>query len=309
MRSKKTNQFILALWFIGLSFSNVFATDQQLEFEKSLSEFKKFHHQLISVLNAKESREDFPSGPIIEGKSTEVIRSWNFFDYFLEEANAYDENRCFFGGWPRSRWVNVRPLEQNRQREFWGKCLGHTYDRAHNCGAKDFFRCNPVVFGPGSNGKGHCIQFNRIQNVTKICYEQTADHVDELYKKIKSDPQFRSDYLKQAQEIIEFCNEMKTYSACEYLSANFQKIRYLMCVDGYDGDIKDLLGSAQAEDLYDNWTKVENEALNNLPGLPALLAVPAWEAPSLSPSLQLSRWHRNLMWRHRSKLNQKDLQE
>jgi len=78
------------------------------------------------------------------------------------------------------------------------KNLGEVYDRLHHCGGSKLFRCNPTVFGPGEEGRGVCIEFDHVDEISQKCELESRTQMENLYRKFQQDEKFRKQYLSLA---------------------------------------------------------------------------------------------------------------
>lgn len=118
---------------------------------------------------------------------------------------------CNYGGWMSffDQKGNCIPPWKSLVREDDGIAdYGPTYSRKYSCGANGLFRCNPLVFGPGESGKGHCVKTNDTDPnaATKSCldimsFEEQQDHIERLSK----DPDSHARYIGVAAETVKYC--------------------------------------------------------------------------------------------------------
>lgn len=224
---------ILALLYFVFS-TSVIANSDVLHF-KNFSEFKQFHQNVINVLIKRESYNNYPSKLIPETSADRELSFLNFYSLFVSTAHASaSQHLCFFGGWPSVRTKNSRgvfrcrtPWSMRKKAEV--SDFDPKYDRNHYCGAKTLFRCNPTLFGPGKDGKGTCITIANYNNVTSACYEKGQENIEDLYSKYTTDPDFKAKYNKMSEEIMSFCKEYPSYSACGQLKQSVEKFYELVC--------------------------------------------------------------------------------
>jgi len=120
---------------------------------------------------------------------------------------------CNYGGWMSffDKEGNCLPPWKSIVREDDGIAdYGHPYTSKYSCGANGLFRCNPLVFGPGESGKGHCVSTNdKDPNAaTKAClekmdFEARQDHIQRL----SENPEAHAKYIGVAAETIRFCKK------------------------------------------------------------------------------------------------------
>ncbi len=137
------------------------------------------------------------------------------FGVTANDNNGDTVPMCNFGGWMSffDSKGNCLPPWKSIVREDDGIAdFGHPYTRKYSCGANGLFRCNPLVFGPGESGKGHCVSTDDKDPsaATKACmekmnFEAQQDHIQRL----SEDPKSHARYIGVAAETVRFCNESK----------------------------------------------------------------------------------------------------
>uniref|UniRef100_UPI003AF31783 hypothetical protein n=1 Tax=Halobacteriovorax sp. TaxID=2020862 RepID=UPI003AF31783 len=197
----------LALVFTALA-TSVSAADYQWTNERvdiaygqlSLGERKEFHFNLMKVLEQKAKKTKY------EQEKINVYLTQNNF-YLLENlfnsAYATIEDPtifCNFGGWMTNikngkcvaPWS--RSVRDNPEMEIFGE--GYK----NSCGGANLFRCNPIIFGPGDDGKGICTTTDDSDPnlATSSCIDDfLKDHVagmDHLIS-LQEDPKKLSAYI------------------------------------------------------------------------------------------------------------------
>ncbi len=221
----------LALVFTALA-TSVSAADYQWTNERvdiaygqlSLGERKEFHFNLMKVLEQKAKKTKY------EQEKINVYLTQNNF-YLLENlfnsAYATIEDPtifCNFGGWMTNikngkcvaPWS--RSVRDNPEMEIFGE--GYK----NSCGGANLFRCNPIIFGPGDDGKGICTTTDDSDPnlATSSCIDDfLKDHVagmDHLIS-LQEDPKKLSAYIAIAAESMRSCEVSSTnFDYCKNLT-------------------------------------------------------------------------------------------
>jgi hypothetical protein len=241
--------------------------DQEAPYANSLESFAEYHDALLDTIMEFERsgtyEDEFPT----EGKVTELqrtIRTIRLFKMLVNEAYAVEKGQiCFYGGWP-SRMVGGKcqaPWKNKGDTEL--KKLGATYTSEYNCGGVNLFRCNPMLFGPGKSGKGICISFKKVSEITNKCYAESRDQIERLYESFKTNPLFRKNYIATVTAMITFCANRKTYPACELLTLQTGDMVARSC--GQTMDLSEMLSTGSIVTLYKELEKISIENLQQLP--------------------------------------------
>ena len=214
--------------------------DPNSPFANTLENFAEYHDALLSVIEKFEKSKSYEDAFPVEGKMTLLQRKSDIiqaFNFFLTEAVAKNkESICFFGGWP-SRTLGgycQSPWKNSDDKELMG--LGSTYDSNHYCGGANLFRCNPLLFGPGEDSKGTCIEFKKVSEISSKCYDKSRDQVGKLYKAFNENPEYRKNYLATVSAMKNFCSSWKDYPACKVLLLKEKEITDSKCLQQFNID-------------------------------------------------------------------------
>lgn len=160
----------------------------------------------------------------------------------IDKAYAAGRKVCFFGGWPSviKRRKCSKPWKQKNIKSL--KYLEDTYTKDYACGKKDFFRCNPTLFGvpdetvkspidgitidlDPKNGKekGFCIKRGgTYKDLTKKCAKVSKGNIQKLIDDYQKDGKKLSDFSKA---IGKYCKQKsKTHDPCEILRKRIKEI-------------------------------------------------------------------------------------
>jgi hypothetical protein len=189
---------------------------------------------------------------------------------------ADEQPMCNFGGWMSliDKDGNCLPPWKSIVREDDGIAdFGQTYTRKYSCGGKDLFRCNPLVFGPGDDGKGPCVSTNDkdANQATKACLEtSTPESQQKHIVKLSKDPKSHAMYIGIAAETVRYCKESS--AKAEYC-AELENI--------LTSSTKRLAGCTNSADLYEhlpyvvtplNESEINKIANNLVPGFEKYMA-------------------------------------
>lgn len=223
--------------------------------------FVKIHLNHLEAQALRAKITNFPSVLEIEGALSHSTVYRQLSDFLL--AAAYAENRegiCIFGGWPSFKINGICKTPWNFSGEEELSRIGPTYSSDYYCGGKNLFRCSPVLFGGGSDGKGHCITIQNYDNLTLSCFEKSKETPEEIYDKYRNDPTYRNQYLNMIEEVAAFCSVATTYDACRSLIASVSSAKRFVC---QDQTLDQLLGSERFLELENVWGNVEGELIQN----------------------------------------------
>jgi hypothetical protein len=251
--------------------------DQEAPYANTLESFAEYHDALLDTVMEFERSGTYEDEFPIEGKVTELqrtIRTIRLFKMLVNEAHAVEKGEiCFYGGWP-SRMVGGKcqaPWKNKEDSEL--KKLGATYTSEYYCGGVNLFRCNPMLFGPGKSGKGICISFKKVSEITNKCYAESRDQIERLYESFKTNPLFRKNYIATVSVMITFCANRKTYPACRLLTLQAGNMVTRSC--GQTMDLSEMLSTGSIVTLYKELEKISIEDLQQLPPK----AIPRAEIP------------------------------
>ncbi len=180
---------------------------------------KSFHLNLMRVL-AKRAKNTKYSEKVINVKivSTHPQIFELILDNLISEAYAINTEDstiyCNYAGWmtihnetneclpPWNRSVRNNSDIQN---------FGDTYSGNYSCSGARLIRCNPVVFGPGDDGKGMCATAddNDPTDSTQAClelYQQNQEYFQDHLVNLASNPEGLANYISIAAETLRFCD-------------------------------------------------------------------------------------------------------
>ncbi|MDA9189419.1 hypothetical protein N9O57_00390 [bacterium] len=234
--------------------SSAFSGSKDFRYFKTKNEFSKFHQNLTDLFIEIEKNETYAKLDL-RGQKSILHYFFNF------NAYAIDQKICFFGGWPSIKVGSKckRPWEVDHYREL--AKFNPRYDRRFSCGGSDKFRCNPILFGAGSDGKGHCITASSFSNVTKSCSQVGQGNIGEIYNRILDDKAFRDNYLFYASNMNEFCDLNKDYSACAPLLGDIKS--HIEAICSSDKELKGLLGLNKFQSLARDFGIISKKSGND----------------------------------------------
>ncbi len=254
-------KYFTLITFLFLFFSTA-ATAQVHEVEgldylESKRSFLVFHENLARFFLEVDSTQEYPSGDIQEGQGVVLKKLYNLL---LKEAYAANpSNLCYFGGWPSLKVKGVCRAPWKHAKNPIVSALKPTYSPDQYCGPKNSFRCNPLIFGagPGNDGKGQCITFKSIRDVSKICHKASKRKFGAIFDKLKTDDKYAQNYRKMIGSVVEFCLKNEGYSACEFLMSSVAKQLTAACDRGLTPF--DMLNSRSIVQLVNFFLKTKNE--------------------------------------------------
>lgn len=244
---------ILLLWAPALM-----AQEIVWKFETSQQNFLQTHQALVDLSIELDEQANSQSVYNREGQGPAFLKS------FLEEikamlgtAYASQGRVCIYGGWASY---------QDRQ----GRCnapwnysqsdpllqYGPTYSPNHYCGGDKLFRCNPILFGPGDDGKGRCVEFESNSEISHKCYQASRPHFNQIYSLYRSDPEFRDKYKQLLLLMIGHCRSYRDYQACHALLKTAVEFRNNNCEDDA---LQALLRENEFDRLVSDWSQIDDE--------------------------------------------------
>lgn len=226
------------------------------------SEFVNFHMSLLEVAALRERSSRLPTKLIPEGALHTSTSYQMLIEFLLQSAHAESrEGKCLFGGWASFKVNGVCKTPWSFAGDQELKEIGPTYDSEFYCGGSNKFRCNPILFGPGSgDGKGHCIEIDGYDDLTLNCFKKAKETPEEIFDLYRNNPTFRFAYLNLVEETMNFCADAEGYDACRYLMASAQSTKNFVC---NDQDLNKLLGSERFMELESLWGNLEGELIQN----------------------------------------------
>ncbi len=139
-----------------------------------------------------------------------IAVSVSMSSFALDDNSGDSRPMCNFGGWMSlfDKEGNCMPPWKRFVKEDDGIAdFGQPYTSKFSCG-KNLFRCNPLVFGPANDGKGHCVLTNdKDANLaTKACLEKSNPKaIQEQIVRLSKDPEKHAQFIGVAAETIRFC--------------------------------------------------------------------------------------------------------
>ena len=224
--------------------------DPEAPFAYSKESFVEYHNALVATILEMEKSKPYEATDFSE-EVTKIKSFWILInDVYASDANDI----CFFGGWPsklshgkcQAPWKNAN---DDSLKEF-----GPVYDQSHRCGRSDKFRCNPTLFGPGKSGKGLCITFTRLDEISEKCEVESRTEIDKIYDRFIKDDEFRKKYLTMANAMKSFCKSHTQYKACSILDAQVNNVAVKAC--GGEIDFTALNNSQSATKLTRDVNKI-----------------------------------------------------
>ncbi len=144
-----------------LSHSEVFSSDTKDEYwairNADLSKLSpklrvKFHREITDLGIALDLQEEKARFKDKKKFSYEQFLN-DFSQILIPMAYANGIDYCLFGGWISQRNGLCRRPDSKLGKEASHAARTFQYDEKHDCGSRSLFRCNPLVFGPGVDGK------------------------------------------------------------------------------------------------------------------------------------------------------------
>ncbi len=236
----------LYLWLGGLSITSTLAIDDFYlsNMDKVYASFNRtqriqFHKNFLNILERETLKTEYEQKKI---KVYTSYQSLDFLNLWVDSAQASLDDPtifCNFGGW-------VTNIEASKCLAPWSRSVkndpeldifGDHY--AHSCGGANLFRCNPLVFGPGDDGKGFCVSTDDSDpNLsTTACMEEFLKDpkaVDSLIDDLEANPKKLAAYLATAVETIRSCNvQTDPFSYCGELTNLMENVSLIAsrCTD------------------------------------------------------------------------------
>ncbi len=235
------------------------AQEVEILYDQSAEKFRSYHQKLVELAIEIDAKER-DSAKLKEGVTQATKKS--FFELLIKSAEAQevtDAGLCLFGGWPSVRNPSGKcsaPWTHSNNPAL--SAYGPTYSKNHYCGKSNEFRCSPVLFGPGSDGKGRCVTYVTNEDISKNCFEQGKGHIGQVLHMYQTDPQFKEKYQQTASLMAKFCQENASYSACEYITAQAVNVKNLNCEKDH---LNHILRQEEMDRLTSNWGNI-NQHLN-----------------------------------------------
>lgn len=221
---------VLIFLFIGFN-SIVLASEFEWTQERlsvaysklSISQRKDLHINLLNSLDQQARKTDYEQEKI---NVYLTVNKLYFLESILDSAYASIDDPtiyCHFGGWMttiknskcQAPWS--RSVRNNAELEIFGKKY------RNSCGGANLFRCNPLIFGPGDDGKGICTTTDdsdpRLS--TSSCIDDFLAQPNSLEAHVESlidNPEKLSQYLATTLETLRSCEVQDTpFAYCDRL--------------------------------------------------------------------------------------------
>ncbi len=173
-------------------------------------------------------------------KATEKV-TW-LFNQFINVAQATTGARCFYAGWPSTRSSSggcQYPWNAGVSANITEESL-----RYNQCGTGGIYRCNPVLFGPGSVSplvagtsafvipvpigditKGICVEASGGDQVVERCTAASRENLDQVVARIRAYP---AAFESFTASVTQFCRipENSTNAACGNLRERIASIEF-----------------------------------------------------------------------------------
>lgn len=200
------------------------------------------HLLILKLLNKRTKEQKF------EKKKYQELFTHNpieFLDFFIVKSYANTEaavDRCNFGGWI-STLDNMNQCEPPWRRSVRDNprllVFGDTYTREYSCGGANLFRCNPLIFGLGEDGKGICASTddsdsNESTNSCLSIFLNSEGATRAVIDNLEKNPDQLASYLAIVAETLHFCQiNVLDFPYCDDLNATLLNISRLsvMCTD------------------------------------------------------------------------------
>ncbi len=197
------------------------------------SEFKQIYEGVLSYLDEAEKTEEFESRFSMNFLSSPKFSLFNILIQSGFVISGYDD-LCFFGGWMSKKGGNGKcrvPWKMRNHSGFKNTHSAHVYSKAYNCGG-DNFRCNPILFGTNGNGKGLCVKYDPVKNLSARCSTGSKSKIDDHLKNLKEDPILREKFAHYLKFLLKECRGSRG-STCKVLKGHLKGI-YVKAVKSND---------------------------------------------------------------------------
>jgi hypothetical protein len=215
-----------------LGFSSLALANQDLgsyEIDKALdqaspAEFQEIYSQVVTHLKEAEAKEEFDSRlnlALFHSPKFSFIKSLIQSTFVV---SGYDD-LCFFGGWMSKKGGNNKcrmPWKMRTHSKFKREHSAHVYSRQYNCGGVNF-RCNPLIFGTNTSGKGKCVTYDPVRNLSARCAAASAGNIDNHIRNLKEDPILRKKFAHYMKFLLEECKNPGS-STCKALKGHMTKL-------------------------------------------------------------------------------------
>lgn len=237
------------------------AQNMDWSLEQNFESFSRNHRAMMGVATHLHEEKSVPHS-LQEGESHHDLQTM-IQDLFISKAYAHSGEVCLYGGWPSFMSQDnkcVAPWNHAQNSTLMN--YGPTYSQNHFCGGENYFRCNPVLFGPGQDGRGHCVQFSNNEEISHKCYQQGKQNIEQLFELYKSDEEFKEKYQQLVVLMIGFCEENTHYTSCHALINSAVDFRNYTC----DESLKELLDEEEFQSLISDWSQIDDHMSELLSG-------------------------------------------
>ena len=130
----------------------------------------------------------------------------------LKSAYAVDGESCFFAGWPTQMVDGICKHPRTHGVKNWS---GEDTDYKP-CDGEGTFRCAPIMFGPGEDGQGLCVNTGGTYGgLTGKCEKESIPDMDKIFQNFLDKPKLLDNMIKGAEE---FCSTESAMGRPDHLS-------------------------------------------------------------------------------------------
>ncbi|TNE96677.1 MAG: hypothetical protein EP326_12910 [Deltaproteobacteria bacterium] len=235
-------KLLVTLVLLGLSFhSYAFESLDEKQIVRALEEvnqeeFNLIYENVITHLKEAEQDEEFESRFSLRFLSSPKFSLINILIQSGFVVSGYDD-LCFFGGWMSKKGGNGKcrvPWDMRRHTGFKNQHSAHVYSKEYNCGGINF-RCNPMLFGTSSTGKGQCVKYDPVKNLSARCSAASKNNIDNHLKNLKEDPILREKFAHYLKFLIKECRGSRG-ATCSVLQGHLKMV-YSKAIKSNDKNI------------------------------------------------------------------------
>ncbi len=212
--------------------------DPEAPFANSIEHFAQYHDALLLVIEAFEKERGHETNFPVEGKissAQNIPKDIHRLAFLISEALAKEGvDLCYYGGWPSKMSSGKCTAPWKNADDDDLKKMGITYDQPHYCGGNNRFRCNPAFFGPGESGKGLCISFKSVDDISEKCFIESRDQIEKIYAEFKNNKIFRRQYLENVTAMKKFCSDHPQYKSCPVIQMQVNLVEARSCNEKSD---------------------------------------------------------------------------
>jgi hypothetical protein len=135
-----------------------------------------------------------------------------YMESLLNSAYAVDGEDCFFAGWPTQMVNGVCKHPKTHGVKNWSG-----EDTAYKpCDGPSTFRCAPIMFGPGEDGQGLCVDTGgTYSGLTGKCEQKSIPDMDKIFQNFLDKPDLLKNMTQGAED---FCNTEVAKGRPDHLS-------------------------------------------------------------------------------------------